>query len=206
MLFFNYNYLIMKIFLYPGAFKPFHDGHYMLLKRFVEVYKDNSDVFFIIIVSSTNRDFIDIDKGRYFISTVIEDRLCKNNGMVYIDKNPMHACYSLVGKSFDNQHTINDLYSIICSSKGNDNNRFDDFYSAFNKGGKYYKGINKIFKTNITTEPLIFEDIEPVNATILRKYIKDNDYNKFSTGYKHMLSDGIISENELKTYFNTLRK
>ena len=61
----------MKIFLYPGAFKPFHDGHYMLLKRYIDTYKNNKDMQFIIIVSSTNRDFIDVNKSKYFISTII---------------------------------------------------------------------------------------------------------------------------------------
>ena len=195
----------MKIFLYPGAFKPFHDGHYMLLKRYIDTYKNNKDVQFIIIVSSTNRDFIDVNKSKYFISTIIEDRLCKTNGIVYIDKNPMRVCYSIVGESFNDPNTINNLYSIICSSKGNDNKRFDDFYKSFNNGGKYYKGINKIFKSDITLEPIMIKDKTPINATELRKYILDNNFENFKLGYTNMLNDKIISEKELFKYFNVLK-
>lgn len=196
----------MKFFLYPGAFKPFHDGHYMLLKRYIETYKNDNDSYFMVIVSSTPREFITIDKSIEFITTIIEDRLAYNNIAVFPDANPMRACYTIVGQSI--LHAFNkDTYTIITSTKGDDNKRFEDFYNSYNEGGKYYSGINKIFKPeNITLEPIFLDTETPINATTLRTYIKENDYESFKTGYKHMLNDGIISENELKVYFDTLKK
>lgn len=196
----------MKFFLYPGAFKPFHDGHYMLLKRYIETYKNDNNSYFMVIVSSTPREFITIDKSIEFITNIVETKLASKNVIVYPDANPMRACYTLVGQSI--LHGFNkDVYTIINSSKGNDNKRFEDFYNSYNEGGKYYSGINKIFKSNdIILEPVLLDDRTPINATTLRNYIKENDYDGFKTGYKYMLSDGVISENELKTYFNTLKK
>lgn len=196
----------MKFFLYPGSFKPFHDGHYMLLKRYIETYKNDSDAYFMVIVSSTPREFITIDKSIEFITTIIEDKLAYNNIVVFPDANPMRACYTIVGQSI--LHAFNkDTYTIITSTKGNDSKRFEDFYNSYNEGGKYYSGINKIFKPNdIIFEPILLNDGTPVNATTLRTYIKENDYESFKTGYKHMLNDGIISENDLKIYFDTLKK
>lgn len=196
----------MKFFLYPGAFKPFHDGHYMLLKRYIETYKNDNNSYFMVIVSSTPREFITIDKSIEFITNIVETKLASKNVIVYPDANPMRACYTLVGQSI--LHGFNkDVYTIINSSKGNDNKRFEDFYNSYNEGGKYYSGINKIFKSNdIILEPVLLDDRTPINATTLRNYIKENDYDGFKSGYKYMLSDGVISENELKTYFNTLKK
>ena len=196
----------MKFFLYPGAFKPFHDGHYTLLKRYIETYKNDDDSYFMIIVSSTPREFITIDKSIEFITNIVENKLGTKNVIVYPDANPMRACYTLVGQSI--LHAFNkDVYTIISSSKGNDNKRFEDFYNSYNEGGKYYSGINKIFKPNdIILEPVLLDDGTPINATTLRNYIKENDYDGFKSGYKHMLSDDIISENELKVYFNALKK
>lgn len=196
----------MKFFLYPGAFKPFHDGHYMLLKRYIETYKNDDDSYFMIIVSSTPREFITIDKSIEFITNIVETKLGSKNVIVYPDANPMRACYTLVGQSI--LHAFNkDVYTIISSSKGNDNKRFEDFYNSYNEGGKYYSGINKIFKpTDIILEPVLLDDGTPVNATTLRNYIKENVFDSFKTGYKYMLSDGVITETELKIYFNTLKK
>lgn len=196
----------MKFFLYPGAFKPFHDGHYMLLKRYIETYKNDDDSYFMIIVSSTSREFITIDKSIEFITNIVETKLVSKNVIVYPDANPMRACYTLVGQSI--LHGFNkDVYTIISSSKGNDNKRFEDFYNSYNEGGKYYSGINKIFKPNdIILEPVLLDNGTPINATTLRNYIKENDYDSFKTGYKYMLSDRVISENELKVYFNALKQ
>ena len=196
----------MKFFLYPGAFKPFHDGHYMLLKRYIETYKNDSDTYFMVIVSSTPREFITIDKSIEFISNIVENKLAYNNIVVFPDANPMRACYTIVGQSI--LHAFNkDTYTIITSTKGNDSKRFEDFYNSYNEGGKYYSGINKIFKPeNIILEPILLDKETPINATTLRTYIKENDYESFKTGYKHMLNDGIISENELKIYFDILKK
>lgn len=195
----------MKFFLYPGAFKPFHDGHYMLLKRYIETYKNDNDAYFMVIVSSIPREFITIDKSIEFITTIIEDRLAYNSIVVFPDVNPMRACYTIVGQSI--LHAFNkDTYTIITSTKGNDSKRFKDFYNSYNEGGKYYSGINKIFKPdNIIFEPILLNDGTPVNATTLRNYIKENNFDSFKAGYKHMLNDGIISENELKLYFDTLK-
>lgn len=196
----------MKFFLYPGAFKPFHDGHYMLLKRYIETYKNDNDAYFMVIVSSTSREFITIDKSIEFITNIVETKLASKNVIVYPDANPMRACYTLVGQSI--LHGFNkDVYTIISSSKGNDNKRFEDFYNSYNEGGKYYSGINKIFKPNdIILEPVLLDNGTPINATTLRNYIKENDYDSFKTGYKYMLSDRVISENELKVYFNALKQ
>lgn len=196
----------MKFFLYPGAFKPFHDGHYMLLKRYIETYKNDNDTYFMVIVSSTPREFITIDKSIEFITNIVENKLAYNSIVVFPDANPMRACYTIVGQSI--LHAFNkDTYTIITSTKGNDNIRFEDFYNSYNEGGKYYSGINKVFKPeNITLDPILLDNETSINATTLRNYIKENDYESFKTGYKHMLNDGIISENDLKLYFETLKK
>ena len=51
----------------------------------------------------------------------------------------------------------------------------------------------------------MIKDKTPINATELRKYILDNNFENFKLGYTNMLNDKIISEKELFKYFNVLK-
>ena len=188
-------------FLYPGAFKPFHDGHYKLLTDFINYSKDNGNHADITLIMSTAPRYnITCEHTRYFIEHIC-DKLGVN--VLYSNK-PVMECYRIVGLSEQRGHD-NEVYAIISSDKGNDYERRLDFYKAYQPEGKYYKGIQKTFEYYLSPVPLYIDYDTPLSSTLLRRYIsEDNDYHKFKLGYRLLLRDRIIDESLLRDYFERL--
>ena len=198
------------ILLYPGGFKPFHDGHLSMLESHIS----NIDNFIIneiiIIISSKSRDNLTADTTLWFLN-----QLKHNLELVYNIKitpiisdipSPIGKCYSIVNNS------DNSKYCLITSNKDNDLNRKLEFVSNYQQGGRYYKeeyGEKTIF-VNADIEPAVFKgrtdeyNNENISSTILRNDLINNDFNLFKTGYNNMLKKEYITERILKLYYQKL--
>ena len=201
------------ILLYPGGFKPFHDGHLSMLESHIS----NIDKFYInevdIIISNKSRDNLTAETTSWFLN-ILKKNIeiyynVKINVIISDIPSPIGKCYSIVNNDIDGN-----LYCLITSNKDNDLIRKLDFVHNYQKDGKYYNnetGEKTVF-INADIEPVIYKyrddeyNNENISSTIIRNDIKNNSYKLFRTGYMNMLSKQYITENILKLYFKKLLK
>jgi len=196
-----------NILLFPGGFKPFHDGHLSILKSHI-FNMDNVHINEIrIYISKKDRDFIKASDTVWFLN-----RIKKNIENIYdvtllfsIPEypSPIRQCY------IDAGNEINNMFCLVSSDKESDHIRSIQFSEAFNVSGKYYdeeKG-NRCFNINVDIEPIIFKkrtdenNYKPISSSILRNDVKNHDFKNFITGYTHMINEGIVDITTLKRYF-----
>lgn len=200
-----------NILLFPGGFKPFHDGHLSILKSHIfnidNVHIDEARIY----ISYKDRDSITADSSLWFLNN-IKDKLSdlyNINIKVEISEYPapIRKCYNDVGSSLND-----DKFCLVTSDKGTDIKRKEEFVNLYSINGKYYNkelGIKTIY-INADIKPIHYinrndeYNDECVSSTIIRNDIKHEDYEKFKTSYIDMLSDNIISEQLLKEYYNKL--
>lgn len=200
-----------NILLFPGGFKPFHDGHLSILKSHIfnidNVHIDEVRIY----ISSKNRDNITADSSLWFLNN-IKDKL---NELYNVNINvciseypaPIRKCYNDVGSSINDEK-----FCLVTSNKGNDIKRKDEFVQLYSENGKYYdstKGVKTIY-INANIEPVHYisrEDEynnECVSSTIIRHDIYNHNYDMFKTAYINMLSNNILNEKILKKYYENL--
>ena len=202
-----------NILLFPGGFKPFHDGHLSILKSHIfnidNVHIDEVRIY----ISSKNRDNITADSSLWFLNN-IKDKLSELynvNINVCISEYPapIRKCYNDVGSSINDEK-----FCLVTSNKGNDIKRKDEFVQLYSENGKYYdstKGVKTIY-INANIEPVHYENrIDEFNdlnisSTIVRQDIRNRNFEMFKTAYKRMLSSNILSINILEEYYNKLIK
>lgn len=200
-----------NILLFPGGFKPFHDGHLSILKSHIfnidNVHIDEVRIY----ISSKSRDNITADSSLWFLNN-IKDKLSELYN-VNINVNiseypaPIRKCYNDVGSS-----TNNDKFCLVTSNKGNDIKRKDEFVQLYSENGKYYDstiGVKTIY-INADIEPIHYinrddeYNNEYVSSTIIRNDIYNHNYDMFKTAYINMLSNNILDEKILKKYYEKL--
>lgn len=199
------------ILLFPGGFKPFHDGHLSILKSHIfnidNVYIDEVRIY----ISSKNRDNITADSSLWFLNN-IKDKLSELynvniNVSISEYSAPIRKCYNDVGNSINDEK-----FCLVTSNKGNDIKRKDEFTKLYSKNGKYYdstKGVKTIY-INADIEPIRYinrndkYNNECVSSTIIRNDIYNNDYDMFKTAYINMLSNNILDEKILEKYYEKL--
>ena len=200
-----------NILLFPGGFKPFHDGHLSILKSHIfnidNVHIDEVRIY----ISSKNRDNITADSSLWFLNN-IKDKL---NELYNVNINvciseypaPIRKCYNDVGSSINDEK-----FCLVTSNKGNDIKRKDEFVQLYSENGKYYdstKGVKTIY-INANIEPVHYINREDeynnefVSSTIIRHDIYNHNYDMFKTAYINMLSNNILNEKILKKYYENL--
>ena len=200
-----------NILLFPGGFKPFHDGHLSILKSHIfnidNVHIDEVRIY----ISSKNRDNITANSSLWFLNN-IKDKLSELynvNINVCISEYPapIRKCYNDVGSSINDEK-----FSLVTSNKGNDIKRKDEFVQLYSENGKYYdstKGVKTIY-INANIEPVHYinrkdeYNNECVSSTIIRHDIYNHNYDMFKTAYINMLSNNILDEKILKKYYENL--
>lgn len=202
-----------NILLFPGGFKPFHDGHLgILCSHIFNLDKIHIDEVKILI-SKKGRDFIPDATDTYNFLMVIKPNIEKAwNIKVSVEicdvLSPIRKCYMLAGDP-DNH----DMYSLVSSDKDDDIIRKKDFGAAFAIGGKYYNPEvgEKTMYINTSVVPVQYRlrddflNYENISSTIVRSDIKSNDFYNFKCAYSYMLSNGLVTKEILKEYFNSLR-
>ena len=200
-----------NILLFPGGFKPFHDGHLSILKSHIfnidNVHIDEVRIY----ISSKNRDNITADSSLWFLNN-IKDKLSElynvniNVGISEYPA-PIRKCYNDVGSSINDEK-----FCLVTSNKGNDIKRKDEFVQLYSENGKYYdstKGVKTIY-INSNIEPVYYinrddeYNNECVSSTIIRHDIYNHNYDMFKTAYITMLSNNILDEKILKKYYEKL--
>lgn len=200
-----------NILLFPGGFKPFHDGHLSILKSHIfnidNVHIDEVRIY----ISSKNRDNITADSSLWFLNN-IKDKLSElynvniNVGISEYPA-PIRKCYNDVGSSNNDEK-----FCLVTSNKCNDIKRKDEFVQLYSENGKYYdstKGIKAIY-INANIEPVHYinrtdeYNNECVSSTIIRNDIYNHNYDMFKTAYINMLSNNILDEKILKKYYEKL--
>ena len=195
------------ILLFPGSFKPFHDGHFLLLKRYIEEFAPEK---VYIIISSKKRSGIKPAISKSFIKKVFNDTW---NDIEFIIKispkkvNPINYCYKIIGNDKNSDHE----YIMINSGKDNDS-RVEDFYELFKKGGDYYHNGAYAVNPDIETEPLYYEDRDdeysdsPISSAIVRNDIVNDNFKMFKTSYSNILNETYITIEDLEEYFEDLEE
>ena len=200
-----------NILLFPGGFKPFHDGHLSILKSHIfnidNVHIDEVRIY----ISSKNRDNITANSSLWFLNN-IKDKLSELynvNINVCISEYPapIRKCYNDVGSSINDEK-----FCLVTSNKGNDIKRKDEFVQLYSENGKYYdstKGVKTIY-INANIEPVHYinrkdeYNNECVSSTIITHDIYNHNYDMFKTAYINMLSNNILNEKILKKYYENL--
>lgn len=202
-----------NILLFPGGFKPFHDGHLSILNSYLNNIDNVHFDYVYIIISNKNRGSINANTTYNFLNN-IKDNLnyfynTEFNIMICDIPSPIHKCYWYVGNSLND-----DKFSLVSSNKNNDIIRTNDFINAYQQGGKYYNELigEKTIRLNVDIEPTIYKfrddkfNNENISSTIIRDDIKNNDYFNFKAAYINMLYNQIITNKQLYNYFKKLTK
>lgn len=199
------------ILLFPGGFKPFHDGHLSILESYISNI-DNVNIDEIrIYISPKDRENITADSTIQFLD-LIKYNIEKKYGIVLTVSisdypSPIRKCYDDVNNSASDE-----LFCMVSSDKDNDIKRKDDFYKQYQPDGKYYdeeKGV-KTFNINVNITPIKYCDRidfasnEYVSATIVRTDLRSHNYEMFRKSYEYMLKNNIISEKNLDFYYQNL--
>lgn len=188
--------MIRKIF-FPGSFSPFHDGHYQLIKQFINI--KNAEI--IIVISSKNRDNIETSKVYDFIKNIFKDY--KNVSIIISENSPIQYVY---------ENTIEDknvIYSMIRSNKNNDDMIMRQYYNSFYKGGAFYNKNINVEELPADYNPIKYENShnnQYVSGTNIRKDLIDKNYKNFKSGYKIMLNEHVTSEYLLKKFYDSIVK
>ena len=181
----------------PGSFSPFHDGHFTLIQNLLA---DKNNVI-EIIMSAKDRDDVNSNIVFEFISEMFKKY--DNVLITLTDESPIYYVY---------QNTIpnkNVIYSMIRSSKDNDDVVVTQYISSFSKNGKFYNDKILVENLDINTDPISYTDShnnDIISATHIRNDLKDKNYKNFKKGYKILLKENLVSDYKLKKLFNDLTK
>lgn len=196
--------------LSPGAMKPFHDGHYSLMKSYAE--NDDMPVKDIdIIISQKERSGISAQSTFDFL-TNIAVRMSHKLGVRVLpeiceEKSPIAASYHKIL----NPESDDEIFTILCSNKGDDDKRLNSFRRDFSDDGKWSEYSDRLVWLDVDQDPLTYNTRSdkynggPISATIARIDVYNDDFHNFLTNYKMMLADNIVTEEELENYFNILK-
>ena len=200
-----------NILLFPGGFKPVHDGHLSILESHISnidnVHIDEVRVY----ISPKDRDCITADTSLWFFNK-IKDNLSDFYNVDIITAisdipSPVGKCYNDVSTCL----TL-DKFCMVSSNKDSDIVRKSDFVNTYRVGGRKYdssKGEQTVY-INANIEPVHYinrndeYNNECVSSTIIRNDIYNHNYDMFKTAYINMLSNNILNEKILKKYYENL--
>ena len=200
------------VVLYPGAMKPFHDGHLSLLESYISNNDNIIPDTVHIIISPSERSGIKAVTTEKFIKSIDFSKINKkcNIQIQVAQANPIVACYAICGHCEDP-----DVRFVLASSeKGDDTNRIEYFKSLFSEGGKYYNENfpERVININVNQKPLIYKartdayNHKPISSTVVRYDVVNRDFNNFKAAYENMLSRELITVYALYDYYTELCK
>ena len=200
------------VVLYPGAMKPFHDGHLSLLESYISNNDNIIPDTVHIIISPSERSGIKAVTTEKFIKSIDFSKINKKCSIEIqvAQANPIVACYAICGHCEDP-----DVRFVLASSeKGDDTNRIEYFKSLFSEGGKYYNENfpERVININVNQKPLIYKtrtdayNHKPISSTVVRYDVVNRDFNNFKAAYENMLSRELITVYALYDYYTELCK
>lgn len=184
--------------IYPGAFKPFHDGHWEQIKKYLNL--DGYDVDVTVMLSSADREGIKADTSKTFMDKVFAD---EPRVRVWLspDASPVRAVYRAVegGRG---------RFAMASSGKGDDKKRVDDFI-------RYFK-THPVDGVETVDVPVDYSPVtygaradgyqnRPVSSTVVRNDVRSDDFAAFLTAYRRMLSAGVVKPADIKEYYKAIR-
>lgn len=187
--------------LFPGKFKPFHDGHMSLIKKYLNSEKYDTDI--TILISRVEKDGLTAKTTKWFL-----DKIFDGNKRVKVkiarDNSPIKTTYDMTGEA----EYGDGIYAMCTSSKGGDYQRAIDYRDLFAKDGKYHtKGV-EVIVFPVDPKPAKYKNRPGINgdisSTIIRKDIKHREYDLFKDAYRVMLEDKDIDEGTLKMYYKKM--
>lgn len=196
--------------IFPGAFKPVHTGHIMLMEK----YLDSSlyDVNLTIMISKQDREGIHPESSKAFLEKVFAGR--KNvKVMISPDPSPITTVYNIVGE----KEYGDGIYAMGTSSKSDDIKRAESFTKKFQEGEKYYTPGVKAILFPVDPTPISYSSTSrrdiyaeaPISSTVVRQDVRNNDFENFKTSYELLLKSKKypkINEDSLKEYFESLKR
>jgi len=175
--------------LYPGGFKPIHEGHMFLIENAIKSVKatfgpSNVDPKVHIILSNKSRDGVTAETTARYLDSIGIGKY----GIDYIicDGSPVRKAYNIVAtKEYGNGY-----YYILSSKKDSDIDRCMDFVDAFKIGGKYYtEGATVMYCP--PSAPMKYawrnddKNGEIISSRIVRQDAINSDYENFEKAYLH---------------------
>lgn len=195
--------------LYPGGMKPFHDGHLSLLESYISNNDNIIPDTVYIIISPKPRAGISALSTEEFLNGFDFSKISKSTKIIIqtAESNPIGTCYGICGNCEDNDIA----FVMATSEKGDDAARAEYFKNSFSEGGKYYNENfpARVININVKQTPLLYKRTDkfnnyPVSSTVVRNDIYERNYDNFRTAYTYMLDKEIITEEQLKTYYEKL--
>jgi len=159
---------IKKIALYPGSFKPFHKGHFEIVKQLLE----ESDEVKILMSIKDREDFSGLKAYHYMENWVIP--FLGGKVSVHYTNNPILYAYKM---AYDNK------------SEGNKTLLFVDkreFYTREQNSLFEYKTSNRLFGISGTS---FREAIRDKNEEQIKRHLANNSF--YQDNIKSLLSDSI---------------
>lgn len=185
--------------IYPGAFKPFHDGHWTQIKKYLDL--DGYDVDVTVMLSAADREGIKAETTKSFMDKVFasEPRV-----RVWIspDASPVRAVYKVVEAGRGS-------FAMASSGKGDDKKRVDDFIRYFKT---HPSAGATIIDVPVDYSPVTYGpradgyENRPISSTVVRNDIRSDDFASFLTAYRKMLAAGAVRPDDVKKYYIDLKK
>jgi hypothetical protein len=168
--------------LFPGGFKPLTGAHLELANRYAQ---DPQVERVILLIGPKEREGITRDK------TIEMFNLLNSNPKIQIQptefNSPIMAAYEYL---FALPQDATGRFAMAASTKGDDYVRAKDFvpnvdkYATIGdkKGRKIPGGIDAT-ELSINVDPLLYNNNEPISATVVRQSLMNNDYETFRASY-----------------------
>jgi hypothetical protein len=168
--------------LFPGGFKPLTGAHLELANRYAQ---DPQVERVILLIGPKEREGITRDK------TIEMFNLLNSNPKIQIQptefNSPIMAAYEYL---FALPQDATGRFAMAASTKGDDYVRAKDFvpnvdkYATIGdkKGRKIPVGIDAT-ELSINVDPLLYNNNEPISATVVRQSLMNNDYETFRASY-----------------------
>ena len=186
------------VVLFPGGFKPPHQGHLDLALKYASVPLVDKVV---ILIGPEERDGI----GRPQ-SLAIWNMLLGRNPKVEAQStdvpSPLKAAYKYI------ETAPPGTYALASSTKGDDFARVQSFVNSHQQGGKYYRpGVNVILLP-LDSSPILYTGRSPeaqlrsgkksmngqgISASVLRSDLAANDFDAFKTNYPRVDKNTVMS-------------
>lgn len=168
--------------LFPGGFKPLTGAHLALAQRYAQ-HPEVERV--ILLIGPKERDGITRDK------TIELFNILNSNPNVEIQStefnSPIMAAYEYL---FELPDDATGRYAMAASTKGDDYVRAKDFVPNVDKyvtigdkkGRRMPAGIDAT-ELSLDVDPLLYDNGQPISATVVRQSLADRDYETFRASY-----------------------
>lgn len=195
--------------LFPGSLKPFHDGHFTVLKSYLDAGKEKYDLSGLrILYSEKERSGLTADSSEPVLEKVkdwAEDKYGIEVTLDRVEGSPIRKCTSLI---LDGTLDTDDTFAMVASGKLKNMERVDKFYDSFN-GGKY-DGQGNVVKLDVDVTPLMYEgrsdeyDGLPVSGSVVRMDADNKDFENFKTAFTTMTGLDVLTEDDVRDYYDVI--